>query len=233
MTKQFTNAEIQNCYNVHVKKTKEYYTKWSHVHTLLSPEDKKYWKGKDVPRLFSILDFKEYIHKHNIQKGNHLFYTSTDDPELKYLNYDHMDLFAYNESTPNDLHTTLTNKQDYDLVLFNQTLEHLYNPFLAMTKLFDVLRPGGHLYTTVPIVNIPHLRPYHFWGITPNGLCLLMLSVGFEIKECGYWGNHKYMEHLFKDKYWPDYTQVAERNGTIINEDHCQAQTWVLVHKPE
>ena len=120
--------------------------------------------------------------------------------------------------------------KNYDFIIFNQTIEHLYNPFLCLKNLYDHLNNNGFLYTSVPTINIPHMTPIHFWGVTPIGLCLLMKSVGFQILECGYWGSRKYIEYIFQNNNWPGYNDIS--NDYDLGYDPvCQAQTWILVKK--
>jgi len=119
-------------------------------------------------------------------------------------------------------------------MLFSQTLEHLYNPLLAVKNIFEHMAPGGYVFTSVPTINIPHMIPAHFSGIYPMGLATLFMSVGFNLLEIGQWGNHNYLKFIFKNHTWPDHNQLKEvGNGIIIKEDRKIAQCWCLVHKPE
>jgi hypothetical protein len=115
-------------------------------------------------------------------------------------------------------------------VIFNQTVEHLYNPFLCLQNLYDHINHGGYLYTTVPIINIPHMVPIHFWGVTPIGLCLLMMSVGFNVVECGHWGSKEYIDYIFTNNNWPSYRDIST-NYNLGYNNTCQAQTWILVQQ--
>jgi hypothetical protein len=74
------------------------------------------------------------------------------------------------------------------------------------------------------------MTPIHFWGITPIGLCMLMISAGFNIIECGNWGNKKYIDYIFTHNTWPGYADISENYNLEYNHV-CQAQTWVLVQK--
>jgi len=223
-----SNEEIYNLYQKHIIKDSAYFERFELLSSTLTDEDRTYWKGRDACRFISICDFKEWIVKHNIQHGEGLLCTCDEDPEIKYLDYRMTTVASY---PAHDLHTLSLDKKNYNLVVFNQTLEHLYDPFVAITRLFEHLKPGGHLYTSVPTVCIPHLMPFHFWGITPIGLCAIMTSCGFEICECGFWGNFKYMEYMFNKHWWPDHLEVAE-DGKITYNPVCQAQVWVLAKKP-
>jgi len=114
--------------------------------------------------------------------------------------------------------------------MFHQTIEHLYNPFICLKNLYNHLKDGGYLFTSVPTINIPHLVPFHFNGYTPMGLCMLMISCGFKIKEVGFWGNEDYINYIFKNNKWPDYNDLM-KNGFIKNEKNKEAQCWILVQK--
>lgn len=225
-----SESEIINLYETHVKKPDEYYRKANDEYHKLSEEEKKEWFSKDFPRLASLFDFREWIEKYNLRHVNKLLVTYENDCELRYISYDDITVCNYEQDKKYDLHTINLQDKDYDMIIFNQTLEHLYNPFVSMKNLFNHLKPNGYLYTTVPTINIPHMVPFHFWGMTPIGLCALSSSVGFKIIECGYWGNISYINHIFSNNCWPN-TQNVMVNNTIENVNHCQSQTWVLLQK--
>lgn len=225
--KLFNENQIYNIYNKYIIKNDNYYNRYKYINQYLSNKELQLYKNIDTPRLMSLIDFKEWIKKYNFDKVNKLLYTCPNDIELKYLKYNFSDLIEY---PPYDLHTLRLPRQDYDLIMFNQTLEHLYNPFICIQNLYDHLANDGLIYTTVPTINIPHMIPIHFWGITPIGLCLLMMSAGFEILECGYWGNKKYIEYIFTQNNWPGYEKISN-NYDLSYDSVCQAQTWILAKK--
>ena len=116
--------------------------------------------------------------------------------------------------------------------MFSQTIEHLYNPLLAIKKIYEHIKPGGYVFTSVPTINIPHMTPIHFNGIYPMGLVTLFESVGFNVLETGQWGNHNYIKYIFKNHDWPDYNQLKiVGNGKVVNEDKNIAQCWCLAQK--
>lgn len=225
-----SDSEINEIYEKYVKKPDEYYRKANDEYHKLSNEEKSRWFTADFPRLASLFDYKDWINKYSLNHVSKLLSTCQTDCELEYITYDSITVCDYLQDKKYDLHTIDLDDKDYDFIIFNQTLEHLYNPFISMKNLYDHLKPGGYLYTTVPTINIPHQVPFHFWGITPTGLCALSASVGFEIMECGYWGNLSYINHIFSNFAWP-YTSHVMTNNVIKNVDHCQSQTWILVKK--
>ena len=231
--KIFSENEIVETYNKYVKKDSSYYSKSNDEYFKLSQSEKDKFFNIDFPRVASIFDFKEWIGKYNLKNVSSLLSTYKDDYELEYIDCESITYCEYGKNGENDLHTLNLNKKDFDFIIFNQTLEHLYNPFVCLKNLLDHLKPGGYLYTTVPTINIPHMVPFHFWGITPIGLCMLGRSVWFQICECGYWGNYEYLGHIFTHGGWPNNQDVMDDNGVIKNIDLCQSQTWVLLQKPE
>lgn len=230
--KLFSEDEIVKIYEKYVLKDESYYNKSNDRYQNMSKDDKEKFFNVDFPRVSSLFDFCDWIEKYDIKSGNSLLSTHSGDYELEYINYENISYFDYRGNGIGDLHTINLEKKDYDFVIFNQTLEHLYNPFIGMKNLFDHIKPGGYLYTTVPTINIPHMVPFHFWGITPIGLCMLSKSVGFDICECGFWGNYEYLGYLFTYNDWPNNDAVFDDNGKINNVDLCMSQTWILVQKP-
>ena len=155
----------------------------------------------EFPRLIIILEFKRLIAAHAVRSERLLMLNggASADPEAQHL--EHRDVeYADYETDPDrhDLHRLALTHDDFDFVLMSQTLEHLYNPLLALAKLRGVMRAGGWLWTSVPTVSRQHQLPIHFQtGFTPVGLGCLLKQSGFDIVEIGQWGNPKYISYLF------------------------------------
>jgi SAM-dependent methyltransferase len=66
-----------------------------------------------------------------------------------------------------------------DTVLCTQVLEHVESPAAVLAELNRVLRPGGHLWLTVPLVWPLHEEPYDFFRYTPFSLDSLLRGAGF------------------------------------------------------
>lgn len=228
MFKTFNENDVVEAYRKFVIKPNEYYNKLSPLP--LNFNNKKWkWEGKDFPRVPCVLDFSEWINKYNLSTVDSLLSTCTSDPELEYITSNNIEYLPYNNGK-GDFHT-LDLKKKFDFILFNQTIEHLYNPFISMSNLYNHLNDGGHMFTSMPTINIPHMVPFHFNGYTPIGLCMLMKSVGFEILELGFWGNYEYISKLFKNQNWPSYEELIDKNGNITNESKNTVQCWILVKK--
>lgn len=224
---KYSEHDIRHIYSTKVKKDNSYFSKYE----LLPPCPVKAWdynwKNRDFPRNWCILDFKDWISKYVGPVGC-LGYTCELDPELEFINSSEKIKVEYPDY---DLHTigeSITNK--FDFFLFNQTLEHLYNPFMALKSIYKTLKPGGYVFTSVPTLNIPHNTPIHYNGFNPMGLAMLFLSCGFEVIEIGQWGNYEYISKLWKTHSWPGFNELNHA-GRVTNEEGNVCQCWILAKK--
>lgn len=233
MINTVTLDEINELYSLILKNnTHEYNNRYSKTKL---PENKKNWKwdGKDFPRIPAILEFERYVEKYNLKSNHLLSFNSYDDPEIEYLAYEKMTNFNYEDNKIDyDLHTLNIPKSDYDFVLLNQTIEHLYNPHLCLHNIYEVLSDGAYIYANMPTVNKQHTLPLNFTtGLTPIGLATLFKSVGFEVLEVGQWGNPEYIYTIFSPHcppfYWPDYNVLS----STVNNFNTPAQCWILARK--
>jgi len=225
----FNEQDIRAIYTDKVKLPDSYFRKYERLPPCPVKRYNYDWNNYDFPRNWCILDFIEWIRKYDI-KPDHLGYTSQIDPELEFL---HCNKTTYLPYPAHDLHTIADSapKNEFDFFIFNQTLEHLYNPFLAVKNIYEIVKPGGWVFTSVPTLNIPHMTPVHFNGFTPMGLAMLFKTAGFEVIELGQWGNLDYINKLWRSHSWPGYYEL-QRNGEVSNEERNVCQCWILVRKP-
>lgn len=73
----------------------------------------------------------------------------------------------------------------FRVVVSQETLEHVRDPFKAVSEVFRVLRPGGTFYCQVPFVIGYHPGPTDFWRFTRQGIDELVRQAGFECEEIG------------------------------------------------
>lgn len=69
----------------------------------------------------------------------------------------------------------------FDGVLCNQVLEHVFTPEKFLSELFRVLKPGGHLLLSVPFIWDEHEPPFDFGRYTSFGLASLLEGAGFKM----------------------------------------------------
>jgi len=233
--RKLINPEIQEIYNkyVAVNYNRAYLNKYVPLPMELNTKDWP-WEGKDFPRIISLLEFRQYMIQYDkVFDSVASFGSITDrgmyDPEYYYLKYkDHKD-FDYHFTQDWNLQFLNLDKKDWDFVMINQVIEHLYNPILGLKNIYDHMKVGGMFYANVPVVNIPHDTPFHYYtGITPIGLGVMVESAGFEILKIGQWGNKRYLQQLFDTLEWPDY-RYSEVPGE--NDINYPVITWCLAIK--
>lgn len=71
----------------------------------------------------------------------------------------------------------------FDLVLSQEVLEHVRDPFQAMREMKRVLKKGGVLYCQVPFVIGYHPGPTDFWRFTKEGIAALIEQAGLTCNE--------------------------------------------------
>jgi SAM-dependent methyltransferase len=223
-----SDDELMTLYTTKVKKPSDYFTQYEVVPPCPAASWGYCWGNNDFPRVHTVLDFKNWIEKHNI-KSEVLASTCDTDPELDFLPCSTVVKLPY---PTYDLHTISNHYTNaFDFFLFSQTLEHLQNPFVAVKSIYDTLKPGGYCFTSVPTINIPHSTPYHYGGYNPMGLAVMFVHAGFDIIEVGQWGNLEYINHIFKNFGWCGY-DTLNRNGKVTNEENNVCQCWILARKP-
>jgi SAM-dependent methyltransferase len=70
----------------------------------------------------------------------------------------------------------------FQAVLNTQVIEHVAEPTRVAAELFRVLRPGGRLWLTAPLVWPLHEEPYDYWRFTSHGLRRVLEAAGFEVE---------------------------------------------------
>jgi SAM-dependent methyltransferase len=70
---------------------------------------------------------------------------------------------------------------NFDSILCNQVLEHVFNPNEFLGEIHRVLRPGGKLLLTIPFVWDEHEQPYDYARYSSFGLQSLLENRGFKI----------------------------------------------------
>lgn len=70
---------------------------------------------------------------------------------------------------------------EFDTVLCTQMLEHVADPAKVLSEAARVLRPGGILILTAPMVWPLHEEPFDFFRYTQHGLRHLLEQAGLEV----------------------------------------------------
>jgi SAM-dependent methyltransferase len=221
----FTENEVEHIYNQKVKKSNEYFEKYRILPKCPVKLWNYNWGNHDYPRNWCILDFQEWVVKYGIYHVDRLGVTCDSDPELQFVSANYTNTFEYPQY---DLHQKFPPVIPHvDFFIFNQTIEHLYNPQVALSNIYNILNENGLVFTSVPTINIPHMIPFHFNGYTPLGLTMLLETNGFEVLETGQWGNLEYIKYIFQNHTSTGY----EAMGNLPNEEQNVCECWALARK--
>lgn len=127
-----------------------------------------------------------------------------------------------------DLCAPLEGRGTFDVVVCEQVIEHVPDPFAAARNLRDLCRPGGHVVVSTPLM----IRVHELWGMqdywrfTPRGLRTLLESAGLEVDEVGSWGNRRAIAGNL-DR-WPAY----RRWHALGDEPDLAVQVWAFARRP-
>lgn len=72
---------------------------------------------------------------------------------------------------------------EFDSVIVNEVLEHVFNPADFLNEIYRVLKPSGMLLMTVPFVWDEHEQPNDYARYSSFGLKHLLEESGFEVIE--------------------------------------------------
>jgi SAM-dependent methyltransferase len=67
----------------------------------------------------------------------------------------------------------------FDVVILTEVLEHVPEPAVVLRELHRIVKPGGLLLLTVPLVWFLHEEPYDYYRYTPHGLRFLLEGADF------------------------------------------------------
>ena len=107
--------------------------------------------------------------------------TTTLDPRMRNLDIfpgEHIDYVGKAEEIP-------TEDGIFGLVVSQECLEHVADPFKAAEEIYRVLRKDGKLFIQLPFIIGYHPGPTDFWRFTKEGITELVERVGFKVQEIG------------------------------------------------
>lgn len=60
--------------------------------------------------------------------------------------------------------------QSIDFIIMMEVLEHVKEPFIAVSEIYRVLKPGGRVILSTPFIYPVHAEPHDYFRYTKNGL---------------------------------------------------------------
>lgn len=129
-----------------------------------------------------------------------------------------------------DLCAPLTRREAFDVVICEQVIEHVVDPWAAAENLRGLCVPGGHVVVSTPFLIRVHELPMYgmrdYWRFTPNGLRTLLERAGLQVDTVGAWGNRRCVTGNF-DR-WPAY----RRWMPLHDEADLPVQVWAFARNP-
>lgn len=110
--------------------------------------------------------------------------------QAKNFDYTGFDLKpGWNVDAVGDIYTlsVLAYAKAFDLVISGQLLEHLESPLLAVQKMKQAVKVGGHIILIAPWQYGEHRHPIDCWRVLPDGMRFLL--EGFTDIDAGTWAN--------------------------------------------
>ena len=136
------------------------------------------------------------------------------------LDYPEFDILE----VPDDLEAS------FDVVICEQVLEHVEDPWLAVRNLRKLVAPGGHVVVSTPFMVKVHELPAYgmrdYWRFTPRGMRVLLERAGLEVETVESWGNRECVVGNLGS--WSSY----RRWHSLANEPDIPLQVWAFARAP-
>ena len=129
-----------------------------------------------------------------------------------------------------DVCAPLVDRGSFDVVICEQVLEHVVDPWGAAANLRDLTAPGGHLVVSTPFLIKVHELPLFgmndYWRFTPRGLRALLETAGLVVDEVETWGNVECV--VGNLRRWSAYRAWHP----LDNDPDLAVQVWAFARNP-
>jgi len=129
-----------------------------------------------------------------------------------------------------DVCAPLELERRFDVVICEQVLEHVIDPYAAARNLRELCVPGGWVIVSTPFLIKVHELPMYgmrdYWRFTPRGLQVLLENAGLEVDEVSSWGNRDCV--VGNLSRWSAYRPWH----SLRNETDLPVQVWAFARNP-
>ena len=125
-----------------------------------------------------------------------------------------------------DICAPLTEERRFDVVICEQVLEHVPDPFAAAANLRGLCAPDALVIVSTPFLikvhELPELGMFDYWRFTPRGLRQLLERAGLEVESVDSWGNRQSVAGNIRS--WSAYRPWH----SLRNEPDVPVQVWAF-----
>jgi SAM-dependent methyltransferase len=129
-----------------------------------------------------------------------------------------------------DLCAPIAEPRRFDVVICEQVLEHVPDPWLAAEHLRELTVPGGHVIVSTPFLIRVHELPQYglrdYWRFAPRGLRTLLERAGLEVESVEAWGNRQCV--VGNLSRW----SALQPWHSLRNEPDVAVQVWAFARRP-
>lgn len=102
----------------------------------------------------------------------------------------------------------------FDTVISTQMLEHVEKPWMVISEIRRILKPGGVCILTAPFWVPYHADPHDYFRYTKEGLESLFKNEGFEIETSGSYGKPpSVLGEMIHFSFFSPYKVVSKRKA--------------------
>lgn len=130
-----------------------------------------------------------------------------------------------------DVCAPIVDRPSFDVVICEQVLEHVVDPWGAAANLRQLTVSGGHVIVSTPFLIKVHeialVGMHDYWRFTPRGLRALLESAGLMVDTVATWGNRRCV--IGNLRRWSAYRPWH----SLSNDSELAVQVWAFAHNPE
>ena len=165
-------------------------------------------------------NISEFIHELNTEGLDAVEISGTDNSIYNWKSYTSYSYPEFDLLNPGQI------TKQFDVVLCEQVLEHVQDPFQATRTLYDLLIPGGVLVINTPFLIRLHGMPDDYWRFTPSAIRILLKKAGFEAVDVHTWGNKSAVKSNLDN--WQHYRFYH----SLKNDSSIPLVVWAFAKKP-
>jgi SAM-dependent methyltransferase len=119
----------------------------------------------------------------------------------------------------------------YQYVLTDQVLEHVRKPWVGVSEIHRVLKPGGIAIITSALMFPQHGVPYDYFRFTPDGLRVLCEDFS-KIHDCNGNGSLDFVHEIFMGDHSPQVKPGSvSAKYAMANDNKFLVSVWIIAEK--